>query len=358
MAEQYRFFGSTAGDTRQYNQIEFAEVFSRIFKNGYFPEVGNELQVTSTDPAGMTVEVKSGQAWINGYWYKNDSNKVLTINAADATLNRIDRVVLRLDVVMNRVIEALIIQGTPASNPAAPALTRTSQIYEISLAQIYVAAGVTSISQSAITDERDDINVCGKAVPYYVPNNDDIVTVPQANKILRLNAQGKLPASITGDADTLDNYHASDFYRFVAKRDANGNIIYTLEASNLSEEKHNKGLQYENASGTGEFNMRLIVSPSYKKRFLKITFDMWEEQANFDFSLVNVNTGEILHTTSLYSSYAWQEAVFTTDSIVINPGASVTFKIIYNWYRSYKYGDIVIGGIRNLRAYMEDMELK
>jgi len=190
--------------------------------------------------------------------------------------------------------------------------------------------------------------------------SSEVVTTAQANKILKLNAQGKLPASITGDADTLDNYHASDFYRFVAKRDANGSIIYTLEASNLSEEKHNKGLQYENASGTGEFNMRLIVSPSYKKRFLKITFDMWEEQANFNFSLVNVNTGEILFTTSPspYSQTTWQEAVFTTDSIVINPGASVTFKIIYNWYRSYKYGDIVIGGIRNLRAYMEDMELK
>jgi len=211
MAEQYRFFGSTAGDTRQYNQIEFAEVFSRIFKNGYFPEVGNELQVTSTDPAGMTVEVKSGQAWINGYWYKNDSNKVLTINAADATLNRIDRVVLRLDVVMNRVIEALIIQGTPASNPAAPALTRTSQIYEISLAQIYVAAGVTSISQSAITDERDDINVCGKAVPYYVPTNDDISNVAAANKIIRTNVQGKLPVSITGDANTVGGKSHSDF---------------------------------------------------------------------------------------------------------------------------------------------------
>ena len=207
MAEQYRFFGSAEGDTRQYNQTEFAEVLSRLLKNGYFPEVDNELEVVASDPADMTVEVKSGQAWINGYWYKNDSNKVLNINPAHATLNRIDRVALRLDIVNDRKIEAVVIQGTPASNPVPPALTRTSQIYEISLAQIYVAAGVTSISQSAITDERDDINVCGKAVPYYVPTNDDISNTAEPNKILRLDNNSQLPAS----ADMLDGKHASDF---------------------------------------------------------------------------------------------------------------------------------------------------
>ena len=203
MAEQYRFFGSAEGDTRQYNQTEFAEVLSRLLKNGYFPEVGGELRVGQNVPATMNVLVPSGEAWINGYWYKNDSPKMLTISPAHATLNRIDRIVLRLDVVSDRVIVAEVKQGSYASNPVPPSLTRTAQTYEIALAQIYVAAGVTSISQSAITDERDNINVCGKAVPYYVPNNDDIVTVPQANKILRLNAQGKLPASITGDANSI-----------------------------------------------------------------------------------------------------------------------------------------------------------
>ncbi|HHV62136.1 MAG TPA: hypothetical protein GXX51_05800 [Firmicutes bacterium] len=43
-----------------------------------------------------------------------------------------------------------------------------------------------------------------------VPSSD-VVTSPQANKILRLDSQAKLPASITGDSDTVDNKHASDF---------------------------------------------------------------------------------------------------------------------------------------------------
>lgn len=43
-----------------------------------------------------------------------------------------------------------------------------------------------------------------------VPSSD-VVTAPQANKILRLNDQAKLPTSITGDADTVDGQHASAF---------------------------------------------------------------------------------------------------------------------------------------------------
>lgn len=39
----------------------------------------------------------------------------------------------------------------------------------------------------------------------------DIVSVAAPNKILRLDNTGKLPASITGDANTLDGKNASDF---------------------------------------------------------------------------------------------------------------------------------------------------
>ncbi len=39
----------------------------------------------------------------------------------------------------------------------------------------------------------------------------DVVAQATANKILKLDAAGKLPASITGDADTLDGKHAADF---------------------------------------------------------------------------------------------------------------------------------------------------
>ena len=43
-----------------------------------------------------------------------------------------------------------------------------------------------------------------------VPSSD-VVTTAAANKLLKLNGDSKLPANITGDADTVDGKHAVDF---------------------------------------------------------------------------------------------------------------------------------------------------
>lgn len=50
----------------------------------------------------------------------------------------------------------------------------------------------------------------------------DIATTATANKILKLNAEAKLPASITGDSDTVDTKHASDFLQKSATANTNG----------------------------------------------------------------------------------------------------------------------------------------
>src|SRR5690606_29999756 len=44
-----------------------------------------------------------------------------------------------------------------------------TEAWEISLAQVYVAAGATEIEAADITDERDDEDVCGMIVPGRVP---------------------------------------------------------------------------------------------------------------------------------------------------------------------------------------------
>ncbi|MFE0619715.1 hypothetical protein [Bacillus altitudinis] len=79
-----------------------------------------------------------------------------------ASLPRIDRIVLRLDASLStRSIRAMVIQGTPASNPTVPALTRSGDVYELSIAQVRVNANSTIIAQANITDERLNIDVCG-----------------------------------------------------------------------------------------------------------------------------------------------------------------------------------------------------
>lgn len=132
--------------------------------DGYVRDIGDELQVIANNPTTMGVAIKTGRAYIQGYSVDiEDSVYPLTIDAADATNPRIDRIVLKLSTTVDRNISAVVLKGTPSSGPAAPALTRTTEYWEISLAQIYVGAGVTSIATANITDERRDNDVCGAA---------------------------------------------------------------------------------------------------------------------------------------------------------------------------------------------------
>jgi len=156
MAERYRFFGGTQDDPRQYNQTEFAEVMNRLFTTGIFAGVDQELAVTPTDPPRMAVRVGTGEAWIRGYWYKNDSPKEINLAPADPTYDRIDRIVLRLDTVDARNILAIAKTGTPAADPVAPALEQNAQYWEVPIARVRVSAGATSISAADITDERNE----------------------------------------------------------------------------------------------------------------------------------------------------------------------------------------------------------
>lgn len=55
--------------------------------------------------------------------------------------------------------------------------------------------------------------ITGKDKWYEAPDTNlaDIVSTATANKVLKLNGDARLPASITGDADTLDGKHADAF---------------------------------------------------------------------------------------------------------------------------------------------------
>ena len=170
MAEYYRFFDSGTGDTREYTSGEFAEVLARFIRDGVVPNQGEELAVEPLTPEAMGVNVPAGMAFVQGRFYYNDADLTLTIEAADDTNPRIDRVVLRLDLTAeNRTLKAAIKTGTPGVSPSPPALQQDTSIYEISLAQVYVAAGAIAIYAGDITDERAT-SACGWAVP---PHIDD-----------------------------------------------------------------------------------------------------------------------------------------------------------------------------------------
>lgn len=158
MAIKYGFFNSVDGD-RKYDADDIGNYFLKLISDGVFATPATAMQVTAV--SGMTVQVAAGWGFIKCKYLNNTAAAQFTLANADVVLNRIDRVVMRLDST-NRLMTIAVKQGTAASTPTAPALTRvTGGVWELSLAQIYVGAGVTTITQANITDERADTSLCG-----------------------------------------------------------------------------------------------------------------------------------------------------------------------------------------------------
>ena len=162
MTIKHGFFASADPENpTTYDQQTYAKRRNMEQTDGILEGVLSELRVTPTDPASMAVAVTAGSVNTQGYWMDSDDIETLQLAAADVNNPRIDRVVVRLDTSVNMEVTLAVLTGTPASSPAAPALTRTNYIYELSLAQVYVGVGASYISTSNITDERRNASYCG-----------------------------------------------------------------------------------------------------------------------------------------------------------------------------------------------------
>lgn len=157
MAYRSGMFNSVGGD-RKYQALHFAEYFATFIGNGVFPNPSNGLQVYAKE--NMTVTIKPGKAWINGYYFVNDSDCDLKIENADGVLKRKDRIVLRFDT-STRLITPEIRKGVFSASPAVPAIKRDADAYELALATVSIDKGTVALTQSAITDERLNTTVCG-----------------------------------------------------------------------------------------------------------------------------------------------------------------------------------------------------
>lgn len=164
MALSYGFFDAELTSSGQYDRVyaaeHFAKYFSLFIANGIFPDPATQMQVIASDTPDMNVNVRPGYGWINGYYADNPDPYPMAIQAAHGSLNRVDAVVLRWSK-ESRSMELIVKQGANASSPISPEVTRNSDVYELILATVTVAAGTTAISQSMITDKRPDSSVCG-----------------------------------------------------------------------------------------------------------------------------------------------------------------------------------------------------
>ena len=155
--EKSSFFNSMGGD-RKYNAADFADYFASFIGNGVFGSPSTSLKIVPD--TGTNVALSIGSGWINGYYYVNTARLLLELPTPDGVLNRIDRIVLRWSL-NDRSITTRIKSSTLSSAPVAPALQRDASIYELALADVYVAAGAVSIIDGNITDQRGNGALCG-----------------------------------------------------------------------------------------------------------------------------------------------------------------------------------------------------
>ncbi|MGN9161211.1 hypothetical protein [Clostridium sulfidigenes] len=143
---------------QEYGQEEFNRYFDNIYESGVSIDGNNNMTLGVTQEMGI-LKIASGFAIVKGFYLYNDSVKEISITR-DVNYNRIDRIVIRLNL-SNSKVSIELKQGVASSSPQVPSLQRDNFIYELSLAQILVP-----ISGSfKITDERFRNEVCGAIRP-------------------------------------------------------------------------------------------------------------------------------------------------------------------------------------------------
>lgn len=151
MAVTYGFYNSKNGD-REYDAIQMSTIFDGIILDGIFQNIGTSMMVQAS--TGMMVTVGIGRAWFDHTWTLNDAPMPLTIDLSEVILHRIDIVALDVDAREDiRANNIIVIKGTPSSNPVPPTLIKDNDHHQYALAHIRVNAGVTEITQSAITNK-------------------------------------------------------------------------------------------------------------------------------------------------------------------------------------------------------------
>lgn len=136
------------------------KLYKQLFSDGVMPNPSTNMQVSAGD--GMNVIVQPGFAMCNGCLKLEEAQRTLAVQASSTAYDRIDTVVLRLnDNDSERICDLYVLEGTPATSPVRPTLTRTESIWELGLADLFIAKNSTIVSNQRITDTRYETERCG-----------------------------------------------------------------------------------------------------------------------------------------------------------------------------------------------------
>lgn len=156
MSERSGFFDAQlVGEQydRIYSSLDFSSLFSTFFRNGVFVSPSNCLQVVAND--GLTVTVRAGKAFIDGYWYVLEENLNISFSVNSTSNTIINTVVCQLNRT-TRTIKTIKKEQVSDTKPID-----NGTITELVLCTIELGVGVSEITNSMIKDTRPDASYCG-----------------------------------------------------------------------------------------------------------------------------------------------------------------------------------------------------
>ena len=162
MAERSRVFDNAPSDYSAEDHVQMWRGVLKVYTGVVATtdtrnSANNHLEVVAG--SGLQVIVSQGRAFVDGYWYENDTPKPLFVSTPDPSNTRIDLVALKLEITPSNVrdgiaIQAVIIAGDAVPEPSVPSPVESPTVKYLPLATIEVGAGASNILQGSITDAR------------------------------------------------------------------------------------------------------------------------------------------------------------------------------------------------------------
>lgn len=148
------------------NNIEYSAEDAMLFNlpasSGLYP--GRDY-FPITLSGGFSVKIGVGLGFMRyadtkGFTFYQDTEETISFEDPDTILSRVDRVVLQWNENKNSV-SLVVKKGEPSSTPVAPARETRSELYELVLYDITIAANATNITAANVTDQRLNPALCG-----------------------------------------------------------------------------------------------------------------------------------------------------------------------------------------------------
>lgn len=138
---------------REYDASQFAEYFSNFISNGVYINPANQLKVEFVSE--RTVKVKSGKAFLLGYWYKLKEDATVTIPPNSTSGDIVTSICITYDKISRQA------NLTVRENVGSALPRNDDRYFDLVIWTVTIKPATSVLSPSLMQDRRPDKKYCG-----------------------------------------------------------------------------------------------------------------------------------------------------------------------------------------------------